>query len=387
MSAVPILHFDLLKPKRSLDLASAESLIVLWLGDWPLGQRYVGGCEGNFDVANIVLEIVDPDLLQRAQAGISAQELQEHSSDARIGVIICTRDRPDELARCLNSLSLQTRRPDQVVIVDNGSADGRTRRVADAAGTSYVREERVGLDFARNAGARAANTDFVAYADDDVVLHPRWLERLANALVDESMMAVTGLVLPAELETDAQQYFEKLWGFGRGYRCIDFGQEFFKADRTHGCPTWEIGAGANMAFRRTIFEHVGYFDERLDVGAAGCSGDLEFWHRILYHGFKCRYEPSAVVFHFHRRDFTGLSQQIYSYMRGHAAALLVQFERTGNWGNLRRAFITLPLWYTRRFLRVSWRGPRELDRFLFEEIQGFLSGILFYLTTIVRAEP
>ena len=152
---------------------------------------------------------------------------------------------------------------------------------------------------------------------------------MAAAFDDDRIMAVTGLVLPAELETAAQRHFERHWRFGRGYRPIDFGPDFFRVDRTHGCPAWEIGAGASMAFRREVFDRAGLFDERLDVGAAGCSGDSEYWHRVLTHGGVCRYEPSAVAFHYHRRDFAGLSRQIFSYMRGHAAALMVQYERSG----------------------------------------------------------
>jgi GT2 family glycosyltransferase len=125
-------------------------------------------------------------------------------------------------------------------------------------------------------------------------------------------MAVTGLVLPAELATEAQLHFETYWGFGRGYRRIDFISVFFESDRMRGCPVWEIGAGANMAFRREVFEKVGLFDERLDVGAAGCSGDSEFWHRVLTHGGVCRYEPGAVAYHFHRRDWAGLSNQSFA---------------------------------------------------------------------------
>jgi GT2 family glycosyltransferase len=116
------------------------------------------------------------------------------------------------------------------------------------------------------------------------------------------------------------------WCSPRGYRRIDFSSTFFESDRTRGCPVWEIGAGANMAFRRELFENVGLFDERLDVGAAGRSGDSEFWHRVLTRRGVCRYQPSAVAYHFHRRDWAGLSDQIFYYMPGHAAALLIQFE-------------------------------------------------------------
>jgi hypothetical protein len=95
----------------------------------------------------------------------------------------------------------------------------------------------------------------------------------------------------------------------------------------------------------------GGFEERLDVGAAGCSGDSEFWNRILHTGGVCRYEPGAVIYHFHRRTVEGLRAQIRAYMRGHIAALLVQYERTGERGNLRRIYRSLPGWYLSQGLR------------------------------------
>lgn len=158
----------------------------------------------------------------------------------------------------------------------------------------------------------------------------------------EEILAVTGLVLPGELETAAQQILECQWGFGRGFVRKDFGPLFYETRRRDGCPVWEIGAGASMAFRRRVFDVAGPFDERLDVGATGCSGDCEFWYRILHHRGTCRYEPKAVAFHYHRRSFEALAGQIRAYMRGRAAALLVQYERTREPGNLKRLFLTLP---------------------------------------------
>jgi GT2 family glycosyltransferase len=209
-------------------------------------------------------------------------------------------------------------------------------------------------------------------------LHPRWLERLVDAFSSEAVLGVTGLVLPAELATDAQLHFETHWSFGRGFDAIEFGPAFFAVDKRYGCPAWTIGAGANMAFRRSAFLRAGLFDERLDVGQAGCSGDSEYWHRLLYHGGICRYEPSAIAYHYHRRDLSGLASQLFYYMRGHAAALLVQYERTGNWGNLKRVIATLPLWFAFRLLRGVAKGRNDRDRFISREILGFLSGIRFY---------
>lgn len=377
-----LVYVDLSAMSSAGEICAGEAacLVVLWWNDYPVGQVADVGAPGRVLDRTRLRAAVAPDVLQHAKSIVASETALGEPPAVEATVVICTRDRPEALARCLASLPQQTLPPVQIIVVDNASADERTREAAVAAGVEYVREDRPGLAFARNAGARAARGEIIAYTDDDVQLHPRWLERLVRAFDASEVMAVTGLVLPAELETEAQRHFETYWSFGRGYRRIDFGPRFFAADRTHGCPVWEVGAGASMAFRRQVFATVGLFDERLGAGASGCSEDSEYWHRVLTHGGICRYDPGAVVYHYHRRDFAGLSNQIFHYMRGHAAALLVQFERSGNVGNLRRALISMPVWYARRALRCALKGASEPDRFLLaREIAGYFSGIAFYL--------
>jgi hypothetical protein len=86
------------------------------------------------------------------------------------------------------------------------------------------------------------------------------------------------------------------------------------------------------------------------------------WYRMLAAGWECRYEPSAVVFHRHRPSWNGLERQIVAYMRGHVAALLVQFVRTRDLGNLRRTFVTLPHVYFAGVIKAlfarNWRQLR-----------------------------
>jgi GT2 family glycosyltransferase len=351
---------------------SEEVLVVFWERETPIGQAYCRVESGSRLEARRLAE----------EAGIRRIEARGNHqgtvSDLTAGVVICTRNRPAALARCLDSLSGQTRKPQQIIVLDSAPEDNRTRDVARLAGVRYFREDRPGLDVARNTGARLAETDIVAYADDDVVLHPRWLERLARAFDAPDIMAVTGLLLPGELDTPAQQIFEKHWGFGRGYQRIDFGPEYFARERAYGCPAWVIGAGASMAFRRSTFGEVGWFDERLDVGAAGCSGDSELWYRILAAGGRCRYEPSAVAFHSHRREYDALRKQIFDYMRGHVTALFVQFERHHHWGNLRRLFLSLPYYYSTRALHRLWHGNSPSNCLLSEEVKGALAGIGYY---------
>ena len=353
---------------RASDLP--DGMTVFWWKDRPVGHVLVrSGTPSPSDVrpeANTL-------------ALIEVEEQARQAPFLSTSVVICTRDRPEELQRCLASLPLQTYPPREIIVVDNAPRDERTRAVALAAGAIYVREDRPGLDIARNTGARHVSSEVVAYTDDDVLLHPRWLERLIAAFDDPQFAAVTGLVLPAELSTQAQYHFERYWSFGQGYQRQDFDAATFAAHDKGVFPAWTLGAGASMAFRREVFDHVGYFDERLDVGQAGCSGDSEFWYRLLARGYSCRYEPSSVAFHFHRRTMEGLSSQIFHYMRGHAAALLVQYERTGIAANRTQALWRNPRWYGRRLLSRLRRGKSLQDRFLKEEILGYLSGLLFYL--------
>jgi GT2 family glycosyltransferase len=361
-----VAHVEVEDESHLLTVPQKDGMTVYWLNSRPIGHHFKATICGQV-IEKTAIRPLGPDLT-------SPVRLAEPAAS----VVICTRNRPEELARCLASFKRQTVHPREIIVVDNGSTDDRTRRAAEAAGVVYVREDRPGLDIARNSGARVAISDIIAYTDDDIVLHPRWLQQLISAFDTPEIMAVTGLVLPAELSTEAQFHFEAFWSFGQGYVRKDFDKALFTSYRHEAFPAWEVGAGASMAFRREIFQKVGLFDERLDVGQAGCSGDSEFWYRILAHGHTCRYEPSAVAFHFHRKTLDGLSSQLFHYMRGHAAALLVQNERTAIRQNLMRALWGLPKWYAKRVLRFILRGPSPSDRFLKQEVLGYVSGLMFY---------
>jgi GT2 family glycosyltransferase len=365
-----VMHFAVTSPADITEAKLDEGMTVFWHGDRPIGHVLVHKGER----VRSRIEHIDADFL----IAIDDEFQRPVRPTISASVVICTRDRPDELSACLSSLPRQSYRPREVIVVDNASRDQRTRAVALAAGVTYIREDRPGLDIARNTGALRSTSDVVAFADDDVLLHPNWLERLVAAFDQPQIAAVTGLVLPAELETEAQRHFETYWGFGRGYRQQDFDSSRFKSHRPGAFPAWDIGAGASMAFRREVFEKIGLFDERLDVGRAGCSGDSEYWYRLLANGCSCRYVPSSVAFHFHRRTMEGLASQIYYYMRGHVAALLVQYERTGIKANWVRAYLYLPKWYLYRVLRRIFGRKSIGDRFLKEEIAGCWSGLRFY---------
>jgi GT2 family glycosyltransferase len=316
--------------------------------------------------------------LKRPLAQITSNATPLVSETETVSVIVCTRNRPEMLRVCLQALRALQISPHEIIVVDNAPSNDATRRLVEATpGVRYVLEPRPGLSAARNAGIRASSGSLIAFTDDDVRVHPDWLRQHLQAFSDARVMATTGLVLTAELETYAQFLFHRYEGGGSwGFCARIFDEAFFARTRRYGVPVWQIGAGANMAFRREVFERVGLYDERLGAGASGCSEDSELWYRVLAQGWRIRYEPLAVVFHYHRADLAALEHQLYQYMRGHLVALFVQFERHRHWGNLYRAFSLLPRYYLRQGLRLTRGEPVHA---LGTKVAGYLAGFGYYL--------
>jgi glycosyltransferase involved in cell wall biosynthesis len=296
-----------------------------------------------------------------------------------ISIIVCTYNRPDSLKKCLGSLAEMCSRPAEIIIVDNYPANPATfDLVRSMEGIKYCIEPKKGLDFARNTGLRNASQPIVAYTDDDVRVHKNWLRHLHDSFDDPSVMAMTGLVITSSIETEAQLIFEKFWSFNRGFVDKTYGPEFFKHTLKQGPPVWEIGAGANMAFRRSIFDEVGYFDERLDAGAAGCNGDSEMWFRILSADHSIVYNPRAIASHEHRSDTKALKNQIFNYMRGFTAACLFQQKQRTETGYRRHLLWVLPKYYL-HLLRYGFPKYRMRYSTLLAEVKGILSGWRYYL--------
>jgi glycosyltransferase involved in cell wall biosynthesis len=368
-------------------LAGGRYYLVIWQGELPLGHYWL---ESEGDV--IVLAAYEQEILERV--GPVMEYYVQHPSlrgdglpiagnpGSGLSVVICTRNRPADLERSIRALLDSDDRDFELIIVDNASGDDQTEKVvAGFAGVKYVREDRPGLDIARNTGAGMAGRDLIAYTDDDVEVSRQWTRELKAAFSDPLVMAVTGMVIPRRLDTLSQCMFERFWSFNKGYLPKLFDHRWFLGHGEYSAPVWEIGAGANMAFRRDLFRLAGGFDERLDVGAAGCSGDSEMWYRVLAEGWNCLYLPHIVVYHLHRSTMSGLKKQLFYYMRGHVAALEVQYERYGHKGNKVRLYRGLPQYYLQRWKGRSGKNGVQQDvpdGMLWAEIKGCFSGWLYY---------
>lgn len=227
-----------------------------------------------------------------------------------VSVVVCTRDRTNDLAASLPELAKLADRGHPVLVVDNCPADdGTARLVASYPGITYIYEPRAGLDIARNRGIQESSSEVVAFIDDDAIPDEGWLDALLKHFDDPMVAVVTGLTLPLELETQAQQWFEITNGFNRGFE-----QRSFDSTCMSVVGTGQVGAGVNMAIRRSALSEIGYFDEALDGGTPTLSGgDQEFFYRALAHGYRIIYEPRALVWHKHRREWKALRQTIFGY--------------------------------------------------------------------------
>ncbi|WP_440133579.1 glycosyltransferase family 2 protein [Chitinophaga sancti] len=366
-------HHIKLSEVDTFSIGKGRHFVVVWSGELPLGHVWITSPE---NVTDKIRAAIQPALSYYNERGSS---LVPAGKAVRLSVVICTRHRPQSLHTCLRSLLVGPDTNFELIVVDNAPGNDETLQVTRRfPQVRYVREERKGLDIARNTGARTATGDIIAYTDDDVSIPHNWITNLKACFADPLVMAVTGLVIPLSLDTRAQYIFEKKWGFNKGYLPRRFNHKYFLDNLEYGVPAWDIGAGANMAFRKEAFQLAGFFDERLDVGASGCSGDSEMWHRILAEGWDCHYVPELYVFHEHRDTMAGLRKQLFGYMRGHVSALLVQHENYQHPGELKRLQEGLPHYYRQRLL--SWiKGNREeYIRHIITEIRGCKSGVRFY---------
>ena len=313
-----------------------------------------------------------------------------------VTVAVCTRNGANHLSECLDSLAA-LEYPSHLLdllVVDNASADDATERLIRDRYPRIrcVPEPRPGLDWARNRALMESRAEIVAYTDDDVSVDSAWVEAIVRAFEEEpAAMAVTGLVVADEIDVEPQRLFEKYGGFSRGFK-----RGYYRVDlasgeaaaRRHG-GAGHFGTGANMAFRRSLFETIGLFDPALDVGTAtNGGGDLEMFFRVLKHGHMLVYEPSAIVRHRHRRAYSQLKTQITNNGIGFYAYLV----RSGSaYPDERAAFVRLGLWWfwwwnVRRLL-ASFVDPAAFPRdLILAELRGCFTGVRRYAQARVRAE-
>jgi len=278
-------------------------------------------------------------------------------------VAISTRDRPQQLARCLAALAAGERLPDEVVVADQG-AGPETRLVAEAAElpVRYVRARPGGLGVVQNDAVAATSADVVAILDDDCVADARWLAEVEAAFAaDAALGLLGGRVLPLGEATP-------------GTAAV--------SSRTSTTPLalharslpWEVGSGNNFAVRRQAWEAVGGCDERLGPGSPALGGvDMDVFQRLLA-VTAARYEPAALVLH-ERTTSAGRLQRRRAYGYGMGACIALWLRERHD----RRAWRVLRAWLAMRgrlLVRALARGRVRAAREELLVLAGTMAGVV-----------
>jgi GT2 family glycosyltransferase len=223
----------------------------------------------------------------------------------KITVILCTYNRCQSLAKALESVAaseLPSTISWEVLVVDNNSRD-QTREVVEdfcrryPGRFRYLLEPRQGKSYALNSGSRATQAEILVFTDDDVLVEPTWLRKLTGALNEGEWAGSGGRVRPeASFSPPHWLALEGPYAMGNVLAFLELGSE--GGEFTEDPFERNLPVGANMAFRRTMFERYGGF--RTDLGPDGTElrgEDTEFSRRLLKAGERLRHEPSAVVHH------------------------------------------------------------------------------------------
>jgi GT2 family glycosyltransferase len=170
--------------------------------------------------------------------------------------VICTysEERWEALVASVESVAAQSLRPAEVVVVvDNNRAlsDRIRRRWPQLVAVDHTGEP--GVSNARNAGiARALRGRVVAFLDDDAVAAPDWLERMADAYLSDSVLAVGGHVEPVWAQRRPGWFPREFdWVVGCSYAGLPE-----RAAQVRNV------TGANMSFRRDVLASLGGFEGR-----------------------------------------------------------------------------------------------------------------------------
>jgi glucosyl-dolichyl phosphate glucuronosyltransferase len=213
----------------------------------------------------------------------------------KLSVILPTYNRADSLERALSALLRQSADfgSYEVIVVDNNSTDRTAAAVTghDDRRLRLITEPRQGLSYARNAGIAAARAAVVAFTDDDVEVAPDWVDTIVAMLArHRDIEGVGGRVLPAWEGGRPQWLTREHWA---PLALQDHGDARRIFDRAN-----PIGLiGANVAFRRRVFDRVGSFSpavQRVKDGI-GSTEDHELLTRLYASGGRMLYCPRMLV--------------------------------------------------------------------------------------------
>ncbi|MCW3100928.1 MAG: glycosyl transferase family protein [Chthonomonadaceae bacterium] len=278
-----------------------------------------------------------------------------------ISVLICTRNRPDDIILVMPHIMAQDYPDYEVVIIDQSSDNQSEDRIKSQYGSDprlrYIRPGTVGLSIARNQALAEARHEICAFTDDDVEVPTDWLTKVNQTFnaFPETDVLFSPVLAPHDRDQSQDLYFASL--YFHEARVLNKGELF--------------GMGANMMLRKSFFEKVGPFDALLGAGAPLPGSDEHDWlYRAHMIDGIIRLEPDNCIEHRAPRTFDQWLRVNYLCAFGDAA-FAVKHLRCGDLKMLRVILhrlaiegLRVPLKYCQRrgwrfnavYVRRYWLG-------------------------------
>jgi len=271
----------------------------------------------------------------------------------KVSLITTVKNEADSMDRLLESLLAQSRKPEEVIIVDGGSTDGTVEVIRAYQGKlplKLIIGQGFNISQGRNAAIAQAQGEIIASTDAGVRLDPDWLKHLLGPFEeDDSIDVVSGFFLP-----EPQSVFEVALGATVLPTLSEIDPHRF------------LPSSRSVAFRREAWKEVGGYPQWLDY----CE-DLVFDFELRHAGFKFLFAPQAVVYFRPRPHLAAFFRQYYRYARGDGKADLWRRRHAIRYlsyllaGPLLVAlgFLRHPLWWAGLFLGAAiylWTPYRRL---------------------------
>jgi glycosyltransferase involved in cell wall biosynthesis len=279
-------------------------------------------------------------------------------ADLDVSLIICTRDRCQQLVRCLESLrAIKFERPWELIIVDNKSTDDTAAVVREfiaktSVSVRYVFAPKSGLGNAHNAGVTIATGRILAFTDDDCYPAPDFLSRVWSAFKDPSVGYIGGRILlhdPADHPMTINESNTPRTFPGRSFVCAGIIQ------------------GANMAFRRRVLLDIDGFDPLFGPGAVFNTEDVDAASRASAVGWKGQYRPEVVVRHHHGRKTSDAPDLWKAYAIGRGAYHMKLLLRGHEF-----------LWFARSVYQLRWRYKTSRGTILWELVGSVKYAYIYF---------
>jgi N-acetylglucosaminyl-diphospho-decaprenol L-rhamnosyltransferase len=279
----------------------------------------------------------------------------------RVAAVVVNFESGSALTECLRTLVSES--PGEVVVVDNGSADGSTAEVSRDFPTVelVVTGRNLGYGAAANRGAAATTAELILVCNPDLTVHPGALAALVAILDEQPEVAVTGPLIrtPAGDRYPSARRFPSLIDAG-GHALLGlfapdnrFTRSYQRDDAAMASGTpqrvdWL--SGACFLVRRSAFEAVGGFDEAYFMYAE----DADLCWRLARAGWAATYTPTAEVLH-----VQGVSTDHHPYrmiVEHHRSLLRFAWRSTEGWRRLLLPLVTVGIG-----VRAALAGLRRLS--------------------------